>query len=268
MSNNIVSKLKRKKIEEVVKTGKRMDGRDLLQYRDWQIRTGFLEKSEGSAEVKLGKTHVVVGVKAGIGTPFEDSPDEGVMMVNAEFTPIAHPTWEPGPPPDAAIELARVVDRGLRAAEVLSMGDLGLVSGEKVQMVFVDLYILNYDGNLIDACSAGALAALSTAEIPEFTVSKGEITQKDKKKKLELRAHPIAATVVKIGDEFIVDATADEEEVMDGRITITLDENGNINAIQKMGAIGLSVDEIKKCINIASEKAAEIRAKVMAVTNG
>jgi exosome complex component RRP42 len=268
MSNSIVSKLKRKKIEEVIKTGKRMDGRDLLQYREWQIKTGFLEKSEGSAEVKLGKTHIVVGVKTGIGTPFEDSPDEGVMMVNAEYTPVAHPTWEPGPPPDDAIELARVVDRGLRAAEVLSMEELGLVSGEKVQMVFIDLYVLNYDGDLIDACSAGALAALSTAEISDFKVSGGQVTQTDKKKKLKLKAHPIAATVVKIGEEFVADATADEEEVMDGRITVTLDENGNINAIQKMGAIGLSVDEIKKCINIASEKAAEIRAKVMAGSNG
>jgi len=264
MSNGIVSRLKRKKIEEVVKTGKRMDGRELLQYRDLQIKTRFLEKPEGSAEVKLGKSHVVVGVKSGIGTPFEDSPDEGVMMVNAEYTPIAHPTWEPGPPPDEAVELARVVDRGLRAAEVLSMEDLGLVSGEKVQMVYVDLYIINFDGNLIDACSAGALAALNTAELPEFKVTKGAVTSTDKTKKLTLRAHPIAVTLVKIGSEFIVDATADEEEVMDGRITITLDENNNVNAIQKSGAVGFTLDEIKKCINIASEKAAEIRAKVMA----
>ncbi|OGD53435.1 hypothetical protein A3K81_04845 [Candidatus Bathyarchaeota archaeon RBG_13_60_20] len=264
MSNGIVSRLKRKKIEEVVKTGKRMDGRDLLQYRDLQIKTRFLEKPEGSAEVKLGKSHVVVGVKSGIGTPFEDSPDEGVMMVNAEYTPIAHPTWEPGPPPDEAVELARVVDRGLRAAKVLSMEDLGLVSGEKVQMVYVDLYIINFDGNLIDACSAGALAALNTAELPEFKVTKGAVSSTDKTKKLKLRAHPIAVTLVKIGSEFIVDATADEEEVMDGRITITLDENNNVNAIQKSGPVGFTVDEIKKCINIASEKAVEIRAKVMA----
>ena len=264
MSNGIVSRLKRKKIEEVLKTGKRMDGRDPLQYRDWQIKTRFLEKSEGSAEVKLGKTHVVVGVKSGIGTPFEDSPDEGVMMVNAEFTPIAHPTWEPGPPPDEAVELARVVDRGLRAAEILNMEDLGLVSGEKVQMVYVDLYVINFDGNLIDACSAGALAALNTATLPEFKVTKGEVTSTDKKRKLELRAHPIAVTVAKIGSELIVDATADEEEVMDGRLTITLDESNRVNAIQKMGPVGFTVDEIRKCINIASEKAAEIRAKVMA----
>src|SRR4030042_834680 len=264
MSNGIVSRLKRKKMEEVVKTGKRMDGRDLLQYRDLQIKTRFLEKPEGSAEVKLGKSHVVVGVKSGIGTPVEDSADEGVMMVNAEYKPIAHPTWEPGPPPDEAVELARVVDRGLRAAKVLSMEDLGLVSGEKVQMVYVDLYIINFDGNLIDACSAGALAALNTAELPEFKVTKGAVSSTDKTKKLKLRAHPIAVTLVKIGSEFIVDATADEEEVMDGRITITLDENNNVNAIQKSGPVGFTVDEIKKCINIASEKAVEIRAKVMA----
>jgi exosome complex component RRP42 len=264
MSNNIVSRLKRKKIQEVIATGKRMDGRDLLQYRDLQIRTKFLEKVEGSAEVKLGKTHVVVGVKTGVGTPFEDSPDEGVMMINAEYTPVAHPTWEPGPPPDSAVELARVVDRGLRAAEVLNMGDLGLVSGEKVQMIFVDLYILNFDGNLIDACSVGALAAMSTANIPVFKVTKGEVTGTEETKKLELQAKPLAVTVVKIGNDFMVDPTADEEEVMDGRLTVTVDENGNINAMQKSGPVGFKVDEIKKCINIASDKAAELRALVLA----
>ena len=95
MSNNIVSRLKRKKIEEVLESGTRMDGRGLLDYRNLEIRTSFLEKSEGSSEVKLGKTHVVIGVKAGLGTPFEDTPEEGVLMVNAEYTPVAHSTWEP-----------------------------------------------------------------------------------------------------------------------------------------------------------------------------
>jgi len=265
MSNTIVSRLKRKKILDVLATGKRMDGRELLQYRDWDIKTNFLVKSEGSAEVRLGKTRVVVGVKVDVGHPFEDTPDAGVMMVNAEYTPVAHPTWEPGPPSEDAIELARVVDRGLRAAEIIDMEKLGLVSGEKVQMIFVDLYVLNYDGNLIDACSAGALAALTTAEAPIFKVSDdGKIEKTDKTEKLKLRANPIAVTVCKIGDSLIVDPTFDEEEVKDGRITITVDENGNLNAIQKRGPIGFTVDEIKKCINIASEKAAEIRAIALA----
>jgi exosome complex component RRP42 len=260
MSNNIVSRLKRKKIEEVLQTGKRMDGRELEEYRTFEIRKKFLEKVEGSAEVKLGKTHVVVGIKADIGTPFEDTPDQGVLMVNAEFTPVAHPTWEPGPPTDAAVEVARVVDRGLRSAEILNLEELGLISGEKVYLIFVDLFILNYDGNLIDACSAGSLAALKTADITEFQVEKGELVKTDNKKKLKLESQPIAVTFVKIGDHFIMDPTADEEEVMDCRLTVTIDEKGNVTTLQKSGVVGLTFEEITKLINSAGDKAAEIRS--------
>ena len=74
--SNIVSRLKRKKIEEILETGKRMDGRELEEFRPFEINKQYLEKVEGSAEVKLGKTHVVVGVKADIGHPFEDTPDQ------------------------------------------------------------------------------------------------------------------------------------------------------------------------------------------------
>ncbi|MCK5670101.1 RNA-binding protein, partial [Candidatus Bathyarchaeota archaeon] len=63
---------------------------------------------------------------------------------------------------------------------------------------------------------------------------------------------------------FILDATADEEEVADGRLTITLDEKNNVTTMQKRGDIGFTLDEIKKCINIATEKAAEIRALTVA----
>jgi exosome complex component RRP42 len=88
MPSNIVSRLKRKKILEVISTGNRMDGRALMDYRDFVINKKPLEKAEGSAEIWLGKTHVLVGVKAEIGKPFEDRPDEGVLIVNAEFTPV------------------------------------------------------------------------------------------------------------------------------------------------------------------------------------
>ena len=260
MSNNIVSRLKRKKIQDVISSGHRMDNRELLQYRDLVIKKKPLEKAEGSAEVWLGKTHVMIGVKASVGTPFDDTPDAGVMMVGAEFTPIAHPTWEPGPPPRDAIELARVVDRGLRSAKILDMKKLCIVKGKKVYIVFVDLYVLNYDGNLIDACSAGAIAALESAEIPVYKETKGEVIDSGKRMKLKLRRKPFAVTLVKIVNDFILDPSEDEAEVMDARLTITIDEKGNVTTMQKRGEIGFTMDEIKKCINIASEKAPEIRA--------
>lgn len=255
----IVSRLKKKKIGEVVASGKRMDGRGLVDYREISLKTGVLEKSEGSAEVKMGKTWVLVGVKVGIGTPFEDTPDKGVLMCNAEFTPVAHPTFEPGPPDEESIELARVVDRGLRSAEVLDFKKLCLIPGKQVYLVHVDLYVLNYDGNLIDASALASIAALKTAVKPVHKVKEGEIELTKKTEALEVRKEPVAVTMAKIGDSLILDPTGDEEEVMSLRLTITLDEDGNVCTIQKSGSEGLTQDEIKKAIEIALEKAAENR---------
>lgn len=255
LRGGIVSRLKRKKIIEVVGAGKRMDGRGLEDYREIELKTGVLEKAEGSAEVRLGKTWVLAGIKVGVGTPFEDTPELGVLMCNAEFTPVAHPTFEPGPPDEESIELARVVDRGLRSAEILDFGELSLIPGKQVYLVHVDLYILNYDGNLIDASALAAIAALKTANRLVYEVKEGEILPTKKSKPLNVLKEPVAVTMVKIGNSLIVDPSADEEEVMDMRLTITLDEDGNVCTIQKSGSEGLTMDEVKKALQIATEKA-------------
>ncbi len=255
----IVSRLKRKKIGEVVASGKRMDGRGLEEYREISVNIGVLEKSEGSAEVKIGNTWVIAGVKVDIGTPFEDTPDKGVLMCNAEFTPVAHPTFEPGPPGEESIELARVVDRGLRSAEVLDFEKLCLIPGKKVYLVHVDLYVLNYDGNLIDASALAAIAAMKTTKMQFHRVKEGELELMKKPKALKVLREPVAVTMGKIGESFIVDPTADEEEVIDFRLTTTFDEDGNICTIQKSGSVGLTQEEIKKAVALASDKAAENR---------
>jgi exosome complex RNA-binding protein Rrp42 (RNase PH superfamily) len=46
---------------------------------------------------------------------------------------------------------------------------------------------------------------------------------------------------------------------LDARLTITLDEEGNVCTIQKAGPIGLSLEEIKKALNLAQKKVSEIR---------
>jgi exosome complex component RRP42 len=254
--SNIVSHLKQKKITEVLSTGKRMDGRAFDEFREFKVNRNMLYKSEGSAEVWLGKTHIMIGVKVGTGTPFEDTPDEGVLMTNAEFTPIANAAWEPGPPNENSIELARVVDRGLRSADLLDTKALCIIPGKLVQIVFVDLYVLNYDGNLIDASGVGAIAALMGAKKPVYAEGKptGE------KVPLVVRKKPIAVSVIKIGDKLILDPTADEEDVMDARLTVTFDEENHVCTMQKSGSEGLTVDEIRKCINMAQEKAPQLRA--------
>lgn len=259
MSSNIVSRLKRKKIQQMIEQGSRMDGRALDEFRELTIKAGILEKVEGSAEVWLGKSHVLVGVKIGEGTPFEDTPDEGVLMVNSEYTPAAHPSWEGGPPGEDSIELARVVDRGLRSSELIDMKNLAITKGEKVQMIFIDLFVLNYDGNLIDASAAGALTALINANTPIYKTKKGKQEITEETEKLKILKKPVAVTIAKIGKEFIVDPTADEEEVLDARLTITLDEENNVVTLQKSGSAGLTKEELMKAMELAVTKSSEMR---------
>jgi exosome complex component RRP42 len=201
-------------------------------------------------------------VKVGEGTPFEDTPEEGVLMVNSEYNPVAHPSWEGGPPGEDSIELARVVDRGLRSSELIDMKNLAIIKGEKVQMIFVDLFILNYDGNLIDASAAGALAALLNTNVPVYKPKRGKPELTEETEKLKILKKPVAVTVAKIGKEFIVDPTADEEEVLDARLTITLDEDNNVVTLQKSGSSGLTREELTKAMEIAAAKSGEMRKVV------
>ncbi len=56
-----------------------------------------------------------------IGTPFADTPDKGVLSTNAELIPMGSPNFEAGPPDEHSIELARVVDRGIRESEMIDL---------------------------------------------------------------------------------------------------------------------------------------------------
>ena len=124
MSDNIVAEIKKEYIYDLAKRDERADGRALDQYRNISIETGVISKAEGSARVQIGDTQVLVGVKIQPGEPFPDTPDKGVIITNAELIPLASPTFESGPPREGAIELARVVDRGIRESGALDLAKL------------------------------------------------------------------------------------------------------------------------------------------------
>jgi exosome complex component RRP42 len=264
MTSTPVMNIKKKRITELLVNGKRSDGRQPTEYREITIEPGVIERAEGSARVRLGKTEVVVGVKIGTGTPFPDTPDKGVLTVNAELVPLASPEFEPGPPGENAVELARVVDRGIRESGAIDVEKLCVESGKLVFVVFVDVYVLNYDGNLIDASAIAALAALLNAKMFKYKVEEGTIVKKPGYTPLPVVNYPIAVTFAKIGKKLILDTSLDEEQVMDARLTMTMTKDGHICAIQKGGGSGyFTKDEIVEATKIASEKTAELRKLVV-----
>ncbi|HJX23156.1 MAG TPA: exosome complex protein Rrp42 [Candidatus Bathyarchaeia archaeon] len=264
----IASKIKHKQIADLIKREKRLDGRTLTEYRDIEILVGPITKAEGSAQVSLGKTKVLVGVKIDIGEPFPDTPEDGVLTVNSEFLPLASPSFETGPPDENSIELARVVDRGLRESKVLDTKKLCILPGKKVFVIFVDIYILDHDGNLFDASALASLVAVITAKIPNYEIEDGEVKILEGLQDLPVQDYPIATTFAKIDNSLIVDPTLEEESAMEGRLTITTKQNGNICAMQKGLEGTFTVEEIQKAVITAQEKGEELRAKALGVRNG
>ena len=238
--------------------GRRLDGRNKDEFRKIEITPNISVNAEGSAGVKIGETEVYAGVKMSVDKPYPDIPDEGVLMTGAELYPLSSPEFEPGPPSIQGIELARVIDRGIREAGAINTKELCIRAGEKVWMVMVDIVTINDAGNLFDASGIAAGVALKNAVFPKIENDIVEYGTKTDKK-LPLKELPVSITVIKIGEHYLVDPTTEEEKMLDARLTVAVRGDGAICAMQKGGNMPVTEEDISAMVDLAMEKAKEVR---------
>lgn len=263
MSSMSVSNLTIDMLTKMFAEGKRFDGRKLTDHRPVKIEYDVSNKSEGSARVKLGKTEVIVGIKMTVGTPYPDSPEKGNLSVSGDLLPLASPRFESGPPKFGAVELPRLVDRAIRESGMIELDKLAITPGEKVWTVMVDIYPINDDGNLIDAATIGAVAALKKAKIPVLDKD-GKIDYYTPSKEalpLKKGTYPFSFSFFKLGDALIMDPTREEEEACDVRITWGISQWGKdymLNSCQKSGERPMTSKDIEQMMKILPEKYDEL----------
>jgi exosome complex component RRP42 len=256
MSKDVMADLKRDHIVKLLSKGMRIDGRKFDEPRQLTVEKAFIQSAEGSARVHLGNTDVVVGIKLIVGQPFGDTPNKGVLTTNAELIPLASETFESGPPGQESIEVARVIDRGIREGKAVDMEKLCIEPEKEVWIMFVDVHAIDYDGNLFDAGNIAAMAALKSAVVPAKRAGKGEDYP------LPVSHVPISMTAVKIGEHILVDPTYDEEIVAEARLTVATNEKGDLCAMQKGGDGSFTVDEVLRVVDLSRKIGAEIRSKI------
>ncbi|RLE44655.1 RNA-binding protein [Candidatus Woesearchaeota archaeon] len=260
---NLESETK-KHVIELLGKGIRLDGRKLLEYRKpLRVNYGISVNAEGSASVQIGETLVFAGVKLAIEQPYPDTPDEGLLVVGAELLPLANPRFEMGPPGIEAIELARIVDRGIRESGFIDLKKLCIEPGEKAWAVMIDICPINDAGNLFDASALAAFAALRNTVFPAVVDGKIDYGTKTNKKLPLTDANPVSVTVFKIGDHFIIDPTTEEQELYDARLTVASMSDGRLCALQKGGDAPLSADDIQKMVKIGIQYGKELRKLVI-----
>ncbi|KAE8705727.1 Protein ECERIFERUM 7 [Hibiscus syriacus] len=168
-------------------------------------------------------------------------------------------------------EVDLLAKEGIGESRAVDTESLCILAGKYVWAIRIDLHILDNGGNLVDAANIAALAALLTYLRPECSLG-GEDGQEvivhppEIREPLPLTVHhlPIAITFGFFGNEgiLLIDPTHNEEAVMGGRMTMTVNANGDICAIQKGGGEGVPQRVIMKCLQLATSKAASITKQI------
>ncbi|MCX8174963.1 MAG: exosome complex protein Rrp42 [Candidatus Micrarchaeota archaeon] len=250
-----INEIKRDILSSLLSQGKRADGRGMFDYRQIAVHSAPLQNAEGSALATIGKTQVMAGIKFDVAAPFPDRPTEGVLSTSADLLPLASHLFETGPPGDDSIELARVVDRGIRSANVVDLNSF-FIEDEKVLALYLDIYVLDHDGNLIDASTLAAMAALLSARMPK--IEEGKIVRGEFTGKLPVKDKVVSCTFGKLGSRLFLDPSLDEEKGMDCRLTLSTTDS-HLCAGQKGGWGAISERDLMEMVDISLQKGKELR---------
>lgn len=254
MGDFIIPNLQKEKIIELFGEDKRLDGRASEDYRKIVVEQGISKNAESSVRVKFGKTEVLAGVKMALTEPYPDSPDEGTFMTTAEMHPMASNAFELGKPGIEAVELARVVDRGIRESGFVDFKKLCIIKGEKVWQIFLDIIAINDDGNLIDVAGLAGLIAIGNAKIPVYNKETNTVEHELSKDGLPLNKDAVSfnMTFHKIGDKIVSDVNLEEEAISDYRLSVAVGENNGtvrITAMQKGKSGAISSEDMQEILN-------------------
>jgi len=186
---------------------------------------------------------------------------------------MADPNFEIGRPSESAIELVRVIERGLRESRAVDTEALCIVAGEKVWSIRVNIHIIDNGGNLIDCASISTIVALLhfrkiATSIEDSVVI---IYPPEKRDPVPLSIHhiPICITFGFFdgGEIFVVDPNLKEELIMDGRMTLTMNSHREMCAVQKGGGIPITMEQVIQCARIAAVKVEEITTLIREALN-
>lgn len=272
--------------------GTRMDGREFDEFRPVDIQFG---SSLGYVEVTLGGTKLVVRISAEVTKPYEDRQVEGIFLITTDIGAMASSLFENYRQSDDEILLTRLIEKAIRRSNALDLESLCIVAGKSCWMIRADVHYLDYDGGLIDATCLGVIAALLHFKKPDISIE-GDKTiilpiEERAPVPLSILHIPISVTfsffrppppsktataasankedeemtddVASADDIVLVDATAREEALRHGEMTITINKNREICQLSKSGGHSIEAYVLMNCANRAQTIASDMTALIL-----
>lgn len=274
--------------------GFRPDGRPPGRPRPISIGLGSITTADASALVKVGSATALACIKVQVMVPEESSPGEGQLVTTVEFTPMASPDIRPGRPPPAAQVLNCQLDAVLQNS--IDNKQLCIADGKAAWLAYLDIYILDADGSLLDVSLLAAVAALQSLQLPRVAVNdEGAVVpcpdgitiqpeggsggtggaavpdashdRLSRCGRVVVKEVPIALSLGWHGTTCIVDPSAAETKLLTSVATIVLDAEGCLLGLHKLGGEALvSAAQIQDCIahaRLRYKEAAQLLASTL-----
>ena len=158
--------------------------------------------------------------------------------------------------------MARVVDRGIRESKVIPMKDpkLCVIPGKTVWILFIDIYVLDDGGNLMDASALAAIAALANTQLKKVSINEEteEVTLLDETEPLPRKGCVASLTYAKVNDFIVYDPNLIEDRGKTARFSVGITDEGLICSMQK-GESGIFLEEeILTILEKASSRVKEL----------
>lgn len=271
---------------EGLKHGIRVDNRKMDELRSPQVK---LEEN-GYCELNWGNTKLVIKVSSDIIRPFEDRPNEGLLVINNELSSMAGVQFENERNNILEILNNRIIEKSIRKSNAIDLESLCIISGKKVWLIKVDINVLNYDGNLVDSSIFGIMVTLLNYKLPNYEIV-NDIDQTQIIKLYNLSERPpmnlsilhipISLTLLffnplnqennlKNEESYeisVFDANAQEESIRDSSLMITLNSNKEVLQLLKLGGIPIDSVELINLCNKCYHKAEELTALMKQIVN-
>ncbi|XP_047003658.1 exosome complex component RRP45-like [Schistocerca americana] len=261
MKSGVLSSCEKSFVLQALTEGRRLDGRAFNQHRDLKI---FFGSDLGCCQVLLGLTRVIAQVSCEVQQPKPTRPEEGLLLVYVELSPMAAPDFEAGRPSDLAVQLSRVLEKCIKDSRAVDLESLCIKSEEKVWALRVDITVLNHEGNLADAASVAALTALGHFQRPDFTAEGGKIIIHSAEEKdtvpITLHHYPVCVSfaVFNNGEHVVADPTELEERVAEAHIVFGMNSYRELCGVHLGGSALANPEMIIQCAIQAAVRASRV----------
>ncbi|XP_053670668.1 exosome complex component RRP42 [Anopheles nili] len=275
MANILLSEAEKTYILHGIENNFRNDGRTNRDYRPMELESDIVIHASGSARLRLANTDILVGVKAEIDTPHPDRPNDGKIEFFIDCSANAAPEFEGRGGEQLSTEISSTLAKAYESQQGFNLSCLCILAKHQCWKLYVDVLILECGGNLFDAVSLAVKGALFNTRIPRVSTAMLDGGSMDliltddpyDCEKLDVTTAPILVTVGKIGDQCVVDPSAEEEECSAVSVTIGIsccsDVNQAVTTVRTSGEGSIRLDTLKKCIDLASSAGAFLDKALM-----